>query len=234
MTNHVLAVEGCRLRVGAAQWRFATENATAVDALWTRRSAENSRLFNGVIHLLEDGWRAGARYEGRLVRTDFKSYLYWREAGFPQAGARDAFGSALIRSAEGHIILGRQRQGYINAGLAYLPGGFIDPRDIGPDGVVDIDGSIARELGEETGLTVGEHLIAEPGYLLTFSGPLVSIARPFRSPLGSEALCRLVGDHIAADPEAELAALVVVRDRGDLAGLEMPSYAEVLLGHLLA
>jgi 8-oxo-dGTP pyrophosphatase MutT (NUDIX family) len=140
----------------------------------------------------------------------------------------------LSRSVDGHIVLGRQRQGYINAGLAYLPGGFIDPRDIGPDGIVDIDGSIARELGEETGLSVGEHLIADPGYLLTFSGPLVSIARRFRSPLDSEALCRLIDAHIAADPEAELAAPVVVQERGDLAGLAMPSYAEVLLGHLLA
>jgi hypothetical protein len=233
MTNRVVSVDACRLFVGEGQWRFATENAMEIDALWTRRSAENPRLFNGAIHLLEDGRLGTSGYEGRLVRTDFKSYLSWREAGFPETGVRDAFGSALIRSAEGHIVLGRQRHGYINAGLAYLPGGFIDGRDVGTDGVVDIDASITRELGEETGLSVGAHLVSEDGYLMTFAGPLVSIARRHRSPLGSDALCRLIGDHIAADPEAELAAAVVVRQRSDLLGLAMPSYAQVLLDHLL-
>lgn len=233
MAKHVVEVETCRLRAGDGRWRFSDENAARIDAHWARRSAESSCFFNGVIHLLEDGGIGPGGYEGRLLRTDFKSYLYWRDTGFPEAGVRDAFGSALIRSAEGHVVLGRQREGNINAGLTYLPGGFIDPRDIGGDGIVDIDGSVARELAEETGLAIGTHLLPETGYLLTFSGPLVSVACRFSSPLGSAALGRLVSDHIAADRDAELAAPVIVRRREDLAGLSMPSYAHVLLDHLL-
>jgi 8-oxo-dGTP pyrophosphatase MutT (NUDIX family) len=229
----VIEVGACRLSVGESRWGFEDEHARQIDDHWARRSAESSRFFNGIIHLLEDGEIGPGGYEGRLLRTDFKSYLYWRDTEFPEAGVRDAFGSALIRSAEGHVVLGRQREGNINAGLTYLPGGFIDPRDIGGDGVVDIDGSVARELAEETGLVIGTHLVAEAGYLLTFSGPLVSVACRFRSPLGSAVLGRLISDHIAADRDAELAAPVIVSCREDLAGLSMPSYAHVLLDHLL-
>ena len=125
----------------------------------------NPRYFNGVVHLVDD-----VRLDGdsasmlRFVRTDFKSYLFWRDQGFPEAGVLDGFGSALIRSSDGHMMLGRQRAGNVNAGLAYPPAGFIDEQDVEADGSIDIAGSVAREVSEETGIDAAA-LVRDDGLL---------------------------------------------------------------------
>jgi 8-oxo-dGTP pyrophosphatase MutT (NUDIX family) len=231
-TDGVTRMATCRLSLTCAAWPYARTNARPIDAHWARRHAENPAMFNGVIHLLHGMTRDGDAFRGRLLRSDFKSYLYWREQGFPEAGVLDAFGSALIRSSDGHVLLGRQRAGNVNAGLAYLPGGFIDERDV-RDAEIDIDASILRELAEETGLARGDYEVL-PGYLLTASGALLSIAREVVSPLPAEALRARILAHIAADPKSELVDAVIVRSAADLDDARMHAYAHRLLTWVFA
>ncbi|MDX2258890.1 MAG: NUDIX hydrolase [Hyphomicrobiaceae bacterium] len=169
-----------------------------------------------------------ASAEGRLVKTDFKSFLYWRDHGFPEAGVRDGFGSALIRARDGAILLGRQSAGHINSGMTYLPGGFIDDRDVGADGIVRLGDSIAREVAEETGLELAD-LVPSDGFLVTRAGPQVSFARTFLSPLDGEALARRVREFLSRQSGAELADVVLVREPADCASLAMPAFARHLL-----
>ena len=152
---------------------------------------------------------------------------------FPHAGVRDAFGSALIRSAEGHVILGRQRAGNINAGIAYLPGGFIDARDVTAAGKIDISASILRELQEETGQLPGEFHIV-PGFLLTQWNALLSIAVELVSPLSSQELRQRIMQHISRDPDSELIDAVIVRTAAEAREAGLHPYAAVLLEWLFA
>lgn len=227
-TDRVLRIEGCSLHVSPATWDWASANAEAIDRHWQRRSRESPAMFNGVIHMLSAISLDGAHLHGNFARADFKSFLYWLEQGHPYAGVRDAFGSALIISAEGHVMLGRQRPGNINSGLAYLPGGFIDPSDVSAAGSIDIAGSIVRELVEETGLAAADADIA-PGFIATFEGPQLSIAREIRIALPAQSLRARILDHIAKDPNPELADIVIVRSAVDLQGLAMAPYAVRLL-----
>jgi 8-oxo-dGTP pyrophosphatase MutT (NUDIX family) len=224
----VMRLSSCRLQVTQASWHYADEHAAEIDAHWQRRSTENPAMFNGVIHLMTSAILDGANLTGGFARTDFKSFLYWREQGYPAAGTRDAFGSALITSAEGHVLLGRQRGGHLNAGLTYLPGGFIDPRDVAADGTISIDDSILREFEEETGIPASEVEVV-PGYLATLTGPLLSISRELRSPLTSARLIARARDHIASAPDSELVEVVAIRAASDLDRLAMVPYAAELL-----
>ena len=232
MTGRVVQVDACRLHLTGELWPFARENAPAIDSHWRARKLSNPSYFNGVIHVMTDGGIEHGVFSAIFRRTDFKSFLYWRESGYPAAGAYDAFGSALLRSVEGHVLLGRQSAGNINAGLAYLPGGFIDARDVGPDGAIDIACSIRRELAEETGLD-GTTLVQRPGFLVTRIGPLVSMAAEFRSPLPSLALRDQILGHLAASPDPELADIVVVRAHADLEGAGVPPYTALVVRHVL-
>lgn len=227
-TDRVIWLESCRLRVTQPSWDYASRNSAAIDSHWQRRSAENPAMFNGVIHLMTSTDLEGARLTGGFARTDFKSFLFWREQGYPSAGTRDAFGSALVRSADRHILLGRQRGGHLNAGLTYLPGGFIDPRDVAADGTISIDDSILREFEEETGIPASE-VEVRPGYFATFSGPLLSLSRELRSPLSSAALLDRVRNHIASDPDSELLDVFAARTVGELDQLAMVPFAAQLL-----
>lgn len=228
----VHAIESCRLIAHECVWAYARDAAADIDAAWENARRANPNFFNGAVYLLDAVTFSGGQLDARLLRSDFKSYLYWRRAGFPQTGVRDGFGSALIRAADGAYLLGRQRAGNVNSGLAYLPGGFIDGRDVAADGRIDIAASIARELEEETGLTSAD-VEALPGFLVTDNGPHLSIAMTFQSPLASDALKAHIETHIASDAASELERMVIVRSVGDLDGLAMPSYVGVLLGHLM-
>lgn len=221
----------CDLVAGGRSWGFAARHAAGIEAHWDKRRVENPGFFNGVIHLLADFRLEAGRFEGELLRTDFKSYLYWRDTGFPEAGVWDAFGSALIRSAEGYVLLGRQREGNINSGLAYLPGGFIDGRDVDGRGRVDIVASVLREVAEETGLAA-EELSISPGYLVTFAGPLISIAVELVSPLEAGPLRERMRAHFAGDPQSELTDVVVIQGPEDGRAAAMPEFTRILLDHV--
>jgi len=227
-----LPITTCAFSLVDTAWEFADRNARAIDEHWERAHAERPKLFNGIIHLLSSWELTEGTLTGTFLRTDFKSFLYWRETGYCEAGVKDAFGSSLIRSADDAILLGRQTEGNMNSGLAYPPSGMIDVEDVGPDGV-DIDAHIARELAEESGLGPGD-LVRVPGYLVTFAGPLVSIAIEWRSVLEAEALRACMLKHIRSQCAPELADVVIVRRRGEIDTIGAPVYARALLGRILS
>lgn len=167
-----------------------------------------------------------------MWRSDFKSFIHWRDNGYPQADALDCFGSVILRSAEGHVLLATQREG-INAGTTYFPGGFIDDRDASLGGAVDVDGSVARELAEETGLDAGA-FDRTPGYLLTRSGPILSIGIEYQSPLEAEALRDAISRHLSAEVEPELSDIFFASSVDDLMGLKVPRYTALAVAHLFA
>lgn len=226
-------VVGCTLRVSDEPWPFARMHAAEIDAHWERRSREGGRFFNGIVYVLSAGTVERGHFHARMRPVEFKCFLYWRDRGFPEAGVCDAFGSAVIRSSEGHVILGRQAPGNLNSGLAYMPGGFIDPRDVGPDGSIDIAANVLREVAEETGLGAAD-LERVPGFLLTRCGPQVSIGVEWRSRLPSTVLAARIAGHLAADKAAELSAVEIVRTGREIAADGMPPFTAVLLRALFA
>lgn len=224
----VLRVAACVLHHSAGTWAFAQEHQLEIGEHWRKRQAESPGLFDGRVMMMRPPAVADQVLSAELIAIDFKAYLFWRESGFPEAGVFDGFGSALIRSAEGHVLLGRQRGGNINAGLAYLPGGFIDGRDISDDGFADIDASVARELAEETGLSTRE-LNRVPGYVITVFGRQISIALEYRSPLAATALRSKILTAIAGQAEPELEDIVIVTDAEDTCSEVIAEYVRVLL-----
>jgi len=222
----------CVLTVGAGPWSFAERRRAEIAAHWKRSQAERPKLFDGTVYLLRSYSVGQGTLSGTLVRTDFKSFLYWRDRGYEDANMRDGFGSAVIRSAEGHVLLGQQSDGHLNAGLVYPPSGMIDERDdVG--GVIDIEASIVRELGEETGLQPAD-LARVPGFVLTVSAPLLCIAIEWRSALPAEALRESILSHIRDQPAPELADIVIVRSRDEIYDRPMLAYAKSMLHFLVS
>lgn len=233
-SDRVTHVRNVRMSVGRGTWSYARHHAQVIDEHWRMAKAHNPGYFNGVVHLIDRLDVKGEDVIARLLPTEFKNFLYWRDEGYPQeAGVKDGFGSALIKSREGHVILGRQAPGNINANLAYLPGGFIDTRDVDPSGLIDLTGSITRELAEETGLGADEFTI-EDGFLMTQAAAHVSFACVFRSRWAADSLVRRIREFLETEKDPELADVVVMRSPDELAGLAMPHYARVLLSSPLA
>jgi len=229
-TGRVFLAQTASLKVDPnATWTYAVNHRDVIDAHWRMAIAANPNFFNGTIHVLTRMHVTDGHFDATLAPTDFKNFLYWRDEGFPQeARVKDAFGSALIHSREGYIILGRQRPGNINEGQAYLPGGFIDHRDVTVEGTVDLRASVAREVAEETGLGPNE-LAPGEGFIVTDVHPHVSFAVPYTSHLSADELVARIRSHIATEADPELAEPVVLKSPADIEGRSVTHYARALL-----
>ncbi|MCU0955322.1 MAG: NUDIX domain-containing protein [Hyphomicrobium sp.] len=228
----VRLITECILKAGAREWEFARSNARQIDAHWQRRSASNPAFFNGRIFMLADYLVSGGIFEGELMQVEFKQFLYWKDTGYPDKTVFDVFGSGLIRSRDGAVLLGRQRPGNLNEGFVYLPGGFIDPRDTDADGHVDIRASVLREVEEETGLGKAQVSVRD-GFLVTTTGQQISIAVDLVSGEDGPSLQARVRRALSVDGDSELDDVILVRATEDLAGSKVPAYADMLLRQVL-
>jgi len=220
------------LRAVSGTWAFARDNADAIADNWARESRARPAYYNGTVHLALRISVDAHNFSAELIPTDFASFLYWRALGQPEAGVLDVFGSALVFGSDDGVLLGLQRAGNVNSGRLYMPSGFIDPDDIGEGGTIDIAGSAARELTEETGLVPGRDVEREAGFYLARCGPLISIAVPFRATVPVIDLAERVRTTLAADPEAELADVVAIRAARDLERFDVPDFARLVVTHV--
>ncbi len=231
--DDVKLIAACDLRTVSDPWPYAVDNASAINAAWAERIARHPHFFNGRVHVMrETSCQIEARcLSGEMRATDFKSFAHWRDANRVPADALDCFGSIILRSVDGHVLLGRQRQG-LNAGQVYLPGGVIDGDDVGPEGTINIERNIARELGEELGLRTDE-LERAPGYLVTRCGQFLSIGAVFRSMLTAKQLRSDIRSRLARDPAPELDDVFMIGSLADLEGHTVPPYTIAAVRHLL-
>lgn len=207
-------------------------NAVGIAANWHAQLVKNPSFFNGKIQILTRWKFEAGNFIGDFATTDFASFIHWRGLGFPDPTVRDCFGCAILRSDEGHILLGRQAPGNLNSGRAYCPGGFIDPADVRTDHSIDIDGSIRREIGEETGIDLAV-LAREPGYIVVAAHASIAIGVVYRSALSANDLRAQIMAHIASETAPELADVLIVRTPADIADVKTSGYVAPLVQALL-
>ena len=107
--------------------------------------------------LARDPVFAGERFSAGYFEADFASFLAWRDWDFPDRDVFNGFGMGALRCSDGAFVLGEMGRAYREcAGAIYFPSGTPDLDDI-RDGTVDIAGSVAREVEEETGLTPSDY-----------------------------------------------------------------------------
>ncbi len=229
MTIRIVPLSGIDIRLAPGPWPLPPELRAAVPQRWAEMVADNPHLWDGrVLGVMHPRVDEDGVLRGRAHEDAFSTFMTWRGAGFPDCGITNLFGSALIVSNDGAIILGVMGADTANAGRVYPPGGSLEPRDVGPDEQVDVLGSIAVELTEETGLDIAE---ARVGALLAiFDGPRVSVAQGLHFPQSAEVLLARIRENLDTQEHRELADVVAVRTLAELeAAGEVLPYIGALL-----
>jgi 8-oxo-dGTP pyrophosphatase MutT (NUDIX family) len=225
----VLPIE--RLDVGFVPrpWRFAEQRRGEIDAYFAEMQRRNPALWNGRVLLLGDFTIHHGVFRGVCFDVDYASFTWWRDWDFPDKSVHDCFAMGTILSSDGAFLLGEMSSHTFNAGQIYFPCGTPDLNDVALDRV-DFEGSIARELKEETGLDIGE-FAAKPGWYTVLGGALVAHMKLVRARETATALRARIVDHLAGENLPELADIRIVRGEGDL-DPAMPPFVISYLRHI--
>ena len=208
------------------RWPFAEQRRAEIDAHFAIKQREKPHLWNGRILLARDPDFAADRFSARYFEADFASFLAWRDWGFPDKSVFNGFGMGALRCSDGAFVLGEMGQHTANAGRIYFPSGTPDLDDI-RDGAVDISGSVAREVEEETGLAPADYR-AVPHWDCVVAGAAVAMIRMLNVDVSGDALRARIEANLARQSQPELSAIHLVRKTSDLTA-SMPRFVTTFL-----
>jgi 8-oxo-dGTP pyrophosphatase MutT (NUDIX family) len=202
-------------------WRFAEERRADIGVHFAARQREKPEIWNGRVLLGRNPQFSGERFSADYFETDFATFLAWRDWGFADQSVFNGFGMGALRSRDGAFVMGEMGQHTANAGRIYFPSGTPDPSDI-KEGRLDIPGSVAREVREETGLVPADYR-AGAHWDCVFTGPAVAMIRILDVDMPADALRLRIEANLKRQSDPELAAIHLVRNPGDLTDA-MPRY----------
>jgi 8-oxo-dGTP pyrophosphatase MutT (NUDIX family) len=219
------------LRVRPWRWAFADERHSEIAAHFAARRARTPELWNGRILLGRKPVFERGCFRAEYFETDFASFLAWRDWGFPDESVFNGFGMGAPRGNDGAFVLGEMAANTANAGRIYFPSGTPDPSDV-RDGVLDIAGSILREVEEETGLSPSDYR-ADPFRYCVVAGPLIAVIQLLDVSVPGEALRARIARTLAGQATPELSAIHLVRGRADFLSA-MPAFVTAFIDHVAA
>ena len=214
------------LSVQPRSWPFAEARRGEISAHFAAKQAEKPQLWNGRILLARHPVFSGSSLRASYFEADFASFLAWRDWGFPDRDVFNGFGMGALRCADGAFVLGEMAQHTSNAGRIYFPSGTPDLDDIS-DGTVDIAGSVAREVEEETGLTSADYR-AGAHWDCVVSGAAIAMIKVLNVDSSGEALRARIEATLGRQHQPELAAIHLVRGTSDLT-TAMPRFVTVFI-----
>jgi 8-oxo-dGTP pyrophosphatase MutT (NUDIX family) len=219
------------LRYEPWAWPFADQRRAEITAHFAKIQREKPAIWNGRVLLARDPVFAEGRLSASYFEADFACFLAWRDWGFTDRTVINGFGMGALRSADGAFVLGEMAQHTSNAGRIYFPAGTPDLDDIRGD-AVDIEGSVARELEEETGLTPSDYH-AEPGWHCVISGASIAMMKLLQAECSGESLRAKIEANLACQSRPELSGVHLVRTTADLTA-DMPRYVTAFIEQQLA
>jgi hypothetical protein len=213
------------LNVRPQRWTFADQRCADIDAHFAIKQREKP-IWNGRVLLGRNPVFTKDRFSADYFETDFASFLAWRDWGFPDKDVFNGFGMGALRCADGAFILGEMGQHTSNAGRIYFPSGTPDLDDI-VDGTVDIAGSVAREVEEETGLMPSDYR-ADTYWDCVVSGAAIAMIRILDADVSGEKLRARIEANLARQHQPELTAIRLVRSTRDLTAA-MPRFVTAFI-----
>jgi 8-oxo-dGTP pyrophosphatase MutT (NUDIX family) len=195
-------------------WPFAEERRADIARYFGGLQQAKPALWNGRMLLLHHHAVEGDVFRGGYLETDYASFVAWRDWGFPDTTVTHCVALGALRASDGAFLLGVMNAHTLNAGKVYFPAGVPDPSDI-VDGMVDLDGSVRREVAEETGLD-GDAYAAEPVWHSVLARSAIAHFKLLQARESAPVLRERIRAHLAREAQPELADIRIVRGPEDL------------------
>ena len=195
-----------------------------IDRYWSSVSKCNDRLWNGDFFMFTDVNIEDRVLHGRGYKTDFATFMYWRDHGRDKS-VTHITGTTFPHFSDGSLLTIKMASHTANAGRIYFPAGSFDVDDI-IESSFDVTINIRRELMEEIGLDMQENWLSG-SLLASQDANAIHIGQSMRLPVGFDQLYADWTVHRANGGDDEVEELVRICHRDDIP-LEMPNYATAL------
>jgi 8-oxo-dGTP pyrophosphatase MutT (NUDIX family) len=214
------------LKVRQRPWLFAIERREEIEAHFALTRETKPEIWNGRVLIGSNPQFSEDRFTAEYFETDFASFLAWRDWGFPDRTVFNGFGMGALKSSDGAYLLGEMNAHTANAGRIYFPSGTPDPDDV-KDGMLDIEGSVVREIEEETGLAPADYTMDAQWHCVS-AGARIAMIRILMASLPGEALRARIEANLVRQARPELRAVHLVRHLADLSPA-MPHFVTAFL-----
>lgn len=225
----IVPVERLDFRLVGWQWPFANERRIEIASHFESLKQNKPALWNGRVFMLREYELSNGVLRGEFFETGFADLLAWRDWDYPDRSIRSCFAMAAIESADNGFLLGVMGQHTANAGKTYFPTGTPDADDLFGDRI-DLDKSVRRELGEETGLRF-EEFHSETGWHVVFTDLHVALIKRLRSTESAAAIRERVIAFLSRDEQPEFADIRFFYRTGELTPA-VPPYVQAYLRHI--
>lgn len=219
----ILPVESCELRLDLGPHPFARAHSGAIEENWKREKAAKPALFDGEVVMLSRLFYREGRLYGVCHPARYSAFLMWLRLR-PVADIHHFYTQAMPVGTDGTLLAIRMGGHTLNAGQVYFASGAFEPWEF-PDGRADIEGNMAREVREETGLSLGEAVEVGGLQMLWCESGVVLFRRYFFDRTAVE-LARDVEAHLRDDRDPEITGPVLISSSAhlpDTAADQMPA-----------
>ena len=232
MRSDLVLVDDLDCRMTSFDWTFDHDRREDIDRHFALCRRAKPALYDGRV-LLARRAEVVSRGEARMLEIDafetgFSRFLAWRDFGFADKAVTNFFSMPAVRSNDGAYLLGEMGPGHSSAGAIYFPGGTPDPSDVNQSGRIDLYGSLARELAEETGLDARDGDCATV-WTIVFDRQYVACIKRIDWPESAAALAARARAFIAADSAPELSEIHMISDIAQLADPRLPAFMTAYL-----
>lgn len=222
----VIPIDRLSLCFAPRPWPFAERKRTEIAAHFAALKREKPDLWNGPVLLLYEYRIEERAFHGVFLRTDFASFIAWRDWGFPDRSVKNCFALGALQASDDAFLLGIMAAATANAGKIYFPGGTPDLDDVRGD-TVDLEGSVRREVAEETGIPPHELAIAT-GWRMVRAEGRIALLKHMRAGEAADVLRARIRATLAQQAHPELADIYVARGLADL-DPNMPDFVRAFL-----
>ena len=203
-------------------WVWSAKHRQDIADHWDQVCAGNPHIYDGTVLLMHQGVVDGDVYKSRYFKAPYSHFLALRDWGHPDKTVRNGFSCAALQSLDGAYLLGVMGENTSNAGKIYFPAGTPDLNDCAGEHI-DIAGSAARELLEETGF--GRQQVHFDGRITLVDEALrVAFLCHATLTMTTEAALDCFKQWHERQNHPELAGLYVVRSKADLIPDRMHPY----------
>lgn len=211
--NIILPVDAVDVHLDPAPHPFEAQNLAALEENWRIETAANPALFDGTMVLLSSLSYSGRRLVGRCHAIRYATFMHWRRHR-STSRAEHAFAHAMLVAADNALVAIRMGVHTANPGLVYFAAGSFEPTDF-TDGTVDLHFNMARELREETGLSIDHGSREEQLHFISLDTGTV-IFRRYLLDQDADTIAARIRDFVASEDEPEIEGPVIIRGASDL------------------